>query len=160
MALCPCDLATRYSPRSAAPSLARGRHSLAALCGPGRCLREVKRRGHEPETHNRITWTQRRDGEKAHRSWSSRGFTFQCGLTVWFEINVTLAVACRAPFRRLQLWQLGDIRHNPWCLKLSPAQSNCSDFSCGWPMQAGRPFSRNFLWVIPQRTQAFESKSK
>src|SRR5262249_53766381 len=25
---------------------------------------------------------------------------------------------------------------------------DCSDFSCGWPMQAGRPFSRNSLWVI------------
>ena len=37
---------------------------------------------------------------------------------------------------------------------------DCSDFSCGWPMQAGRPFSRNPLWVIPQRTQALESKSK
>ena len=37
---------------------------------------------------------------------------------------------------------------------------DCSDFSCGRPMQAGRPFSRNSLWVIPQRTQALESKSK
>jgi hypothetical protein len=37
---------------------------------------------------------------------------------------------------------------------------DCSDFSCGWPMQAGRPFSRNSLWIIPQRTQALESKSK
>src|SRR5215472_14625132 len=27
-------------------------------------------------------------------------------------------------------------------------------------MQAGRPFSRNSLWVIPQRTQVLESKSK
>jgi hypothetical protein len=37
-------------------------------------------------------------------------------------------------------------------IKLSP------DLSVGWPMQVGRPFSRNSLWVIPQRTQALKAK--
>jgi len=35
-----------------------------------------------------------------------------------------------------------------------------SDFSFGCPMQAGRSFSKNSLWVIPQRTHALDSKSK
>jgi hypothetical protein len=61
--------------------------------------------------------------------------------------------------------QLGNVRRNPTRLVGHNNQAlsgpiDCSDFPCGWPMQAGRPFSRNSLWVIPQRTQALESKSK
>jgi len=55
-----------------------------------------------------------------------------------------------ASFLFQQLRQLGDIAairralsgHNNQALSGS---IDCSDFSCGWPMQAGRPFSRNSL---------------
>src|SRR5262249_1085853 len=55
------------------------------------------------------------------------------------------------------LYLVGLSHHNNQALSGS---IDCSDFSCGWPMHAGRPFSTNSLWVIPQRTQALESKSK
>jgi hypothetical protein len=85
-------------------------------------------------------------------------------------VSVTKITDCAFPRRQgasaaYQPRQLGDIRRDPLRLVGHNNQAlsgsiDCSDFSCGWPMQAGRPFSRNSLWVIPQRTQALESKSK
>jgi hypothetical protein len=49
-----------------------------------------------------------------------------------------------------QLGQLRDIDRNPPRLighnnQALSGSIDCSDFSRGWPMQAGRPFSRNSL---------------
>ena len=53
--------------------------------------REVKRRGHEPETHNKITRAQRQHAVKAAalgEDGAPVALYFQRGLLVWFEIKV------------------------------------------------------------------------
>jgi hypothetical protein len=53
-------------------------------------------RGHEPETHNRISRAQRRRDPTPllAKTEPPAALYFQCGLSVWFEIKVTRQASC------------------------------------------------------------------